>query len=362
MNSEIKKIRLGELEEFVQSETFRNFKTVPITDLRVKSYLNNPHSRPEDIVLYLGFAENQLVAFRTLFAGTAVSGNEKISFAWCSGNWVHPGFRRKGFSELLLNEAFIDWEGKLMFTNYAPDSEKLYLKTGKFRVIHQFEGFRGYLFPKTRKLFSRADKNVLTGLLSSIADFSISVVSTVRAWFYRARQNSEIRFGELTFPDDECYKFHPEFADSYLFTRGEKDLKWIFKFPWISADKKIISQNYPFSSFSKCFNYHTVKVFVKEKFTGFFIFSVREGHLKTLHFCVPNGIEKEIADYLKRFCVSNKIEVATVYKNEIATELLNQKFPFLHAKKYGQKIYSSFEIKNIGNCKFQDGDGDVIFT
>jgi hypothetical protein len=34
----------------------------------------------------------------------------------------------------------------------------------------------------------------------------------------------------------------------------------------------------------------------------------------------------------------------------------------LHTKKYGQKIYSSFEIKNNANLQFQDGDGDLIFT
>ena len=95
---------------------------------------------------------------------------------------------------------------------------------------------------------------------------------------------------------------------------------------------------------------------------GFFIFSVREGNLKTLHFDLPNGIEKEVAAYLKRFCADHKIEVITVYNYNIAQQLFAQKFPFLRTKKYGQKIYSSFEIKDIRNYLFQDGAGDVIFT
>jgi len=346
----------------VQSEMFLQFTLIPISELRVKSYINNPHSQPDDIVLYLGFVHEQLVAFRTLFADLIVSENEKIHFAWCSGNWVHPDFRRKGFSEQLLNEAFKDWNGKLMFTNYAPNSEKLYLKSGKFHVIHQFQGVRAYLFPKTRKLVHVANKNGLTKILFSVADFIISVFSSARLWFFIPKQNPGIRFETIQHPDEECYKVDQNSSPKYLFSRGEKELRWIFQFPWISGNNKFESERYPFSSYSKSFSYNTVKVFVKNKLVGFFIFSVREGHLKTLHFNFSKEIEKEVADYLKQFCTKHKIEVVTVYNNGIALHLFAQKFPFLRTKKYGQKIYSSFEIKDIGNYLFQDGDGDVIFT
>ena len=152
------------------------------------------------------------------------------------------------------------------------------------------------------------------------------------------------------------------YAEKYLFNRGERELKWIFRFPWISDKDDFVTKNYPFSSVSKSFSYHTVKVFVKNEFVGFFIFSVREGHLKTLHFCLPDKIENEIANYLKQFCKQHKVEVITVYKYEVAQQLFAQKFPFLHAKKYGQKIYSSFHVEIDENQKIQDGDGDVIFT
>ncbi len=95
MKLKIEKIRLNELEGFVNSERYRQYLIVPITKLRAKSYLNNPHSQPDDVVVYLGFKENQLVAFRTLFADCINCEQEKIRFAWCSGNWVQAGFRRK---------------------------------------------------------------------------------------------------------------------------------------------------------------------------------------------------------------------------------------------------------------------------
>jgi hypothetical protein len=362
LNLEIKKIRLNELESFVQSETWLQFTTIPITVLRVKSYINNPHAHPGDVVLYLGFIEKQLVAFRTLFADCIISESQPIRFGWCSGNWVHSDFRRKGFSEKLLQEAFTDWNGKLMFTNYAPNSEQLYLKTGRFQPIHQFQGFRGYLFPKTRKLITGASKNGVTKFVFSFADAIIALFSSIRILFFSSKENPDFRFETIPFPDDECYQILQNNPPTPVFRRGEAELKWIFQFPWISEHKIFASEKYPFSSHSTSFIYQTVKVFIKNNLAGFFIFSVREGHLKTLYFCLPDGIGKEVGDYLKQYGVEHKIEVITVYKYEVAQHLLSRKFPFLHAKKYGQKIYSSFEIKNETNCQFQDGDGDVIFT
>lgn len=350
------------LESFVLSETFQLFSTIPITVLRAKSYLNNPNAQPEDVVLYLGFIEKQLVAFRTLFADSIFSENEQIRFAWCSGNWVHPDFRRKGLSERLLNEAFTDWNGKLMFTNYAPNSEKLYLKTGKFQPVHHFQGFRGYLFPKTSKLIPGANKNRITKFVFPAVDAIIALASSVRILFFSSGQNPDFEYVTLQFPDDECYQLLQNNSQNHIFRRVETELKWVFQFPWISTVHQPAAEKYPFSSYSNSFFYQTVKILKGKNLAGFFIFSVREGHLKTLFFCITKEVNQEVANYLKQFCVNHKIGLITVYNYEIAQQLFSRKFPFLRTKKYGQKIYSSFEIKNSTNLQFQDGDGDVIFT
>ena len=362
MKLEIKKIRLNELDSFVQSETYNRFLNVPITPERAKSFIHNPHAKPDDVVLFLGFVEGKLVAFRSLFAGIVTTKNEQIRFGWCSGNRVHPDFRRNGFSEQLLKEAHSDWNGKLMFTNYAPSSENLYLKTGWFQSIYEFAGVRGYLFPKTRKLLPAANKNMGLKLLFSVIDFFIAVVSTIRLWFFDSENNPDYRLETIQFPDEQCFESIQKNNSTFVFNRNANELKWIFQYPWISKIESTISKKYPFSSYSSSFIYQTVKIFNKNNFAGFFIFSVKEGHLKTLYFNVPSGIENKVANYLKQFCIKHKIELVTVYKTEIALQFFAQKFPFLHTKKYGQKIYSSFEINVEKKYQFQDGDGDVIFT
>ncbi|MBQ0721830.1 MAG: hypothetical protein KBT89_16715, partial [Gammaproteobacteria bacterium] len=226
--------------------------------------------------------------------------------------------------------------------------------------IHQFNGVRAYLFPKTRKLLPKAKANFLFKVIFSLIDWIILIYTSIRLWFFTEKTNSSVTFKTVDFPDKQCNQSIKETHS--VFSRGEVELKWIFEHPWISSQKSEISRKYPFSSYSNSFTYKTVKVFSKNEFVGFFLFSVREGHLKTLYWHLPNGFEKEIANYLKTFCKENKIEMVSIYKKELAAELFKRKFPFLHVKKYGQNIYSTFELENSPEIKFQDGDGDVIFT
>ena len=362
MKLNIIKIKLSQLESFVNSDTFRSFKTIPISLLRVKSYIANPNALPDDIVLYMGFHEEKLIAFRTIFAGSVQTNNGNLRFGWCSGSWVEINYRRRGFSEQLLIEALFDWKGKLMVTNYAPNAERLFLKTGKFSALHQFNGFRGYLFVKTTKLVPLAKKNNFARFTFAGIDVLISVVAGLRGLFFRSSINRDISFSQLERPDDECYQWLGSQINHCTLQRGVAELRWIFNFPWISLQASGDSAKYPFSLFSDSFTYHTIKVFRNNIFIGFFIFSVRDGHLKTLLFELNSGAEKEIADYIAEFCIQQKIEVITVYNSGVAEQLFKRKLPFLRAKKYGQKIYSSFDIGIQQNLKFQDGDGDVIFT
>lgn len=348
------------LGEFVNSKSFQDLDIIPISPIRAKSYLANPHSNPNDVVLYLGFIGNQLVAFRSLFADVLNNKNEQIRFAWCSGNWVHPNYRRQGFSEQLLKAAYADWDQKLMFTNYAPNSEKLYLKTGWFKAIHQFEGTRAYLFLKSKKLFAKANAKQFYKIIFFVVDLFISISANFRLWFYSGEYQSSIKFETTEFPDNKCYQLIE--GNNTILNRGENELKWIFERPWISTNKTEYNENYPFSSYSNSFYYKTVKIYSKNILVGFFIFSVREGHLKTLYFNMPDEFMADTVTFIKLFCKRNKIEVITVYKKELTGELFKRKFPFLHLKKYGQKIYSTFEINCNNDLHFQDGDGDAIFT
>ena len=140
----IEKIKLKNLKEFHQSERFLKFKNSPISGLRVASYINNPNGSPEDVVLYLAIKNEQVLGYKTIFSDKFIHRGNKIKFGWLSGTWTHDDYRRKGVSLNLFNEAYNDWDGRLMYTNYAVASKKVYDKSTEFSKLVSFEGYRYY--------------------------------------------------------------------------------------------------------------------------------------------------------------------------------------------------------------------------
>ena len=362
LRAEIRKVRLSELESFIHSELFGQLVYIPVTPARASSYMKNPHGLPDDVVLIMAFVDGHLVAFRSLFAGMVQKGMERIRFGWCSGNWVHPQYRKKGLSQRLLTEAYTDWNGRLMFTNYATESENLYLKTGWFHEIHRYEGVRGYLFLKKGRLMNLIKNKAVPSPVFSLVSYGIHLIARYRVYMLGRQGEMKLQFEESEYPDSTCFRFLHDNPGNYLFVRNEEDWNWIFGYPWITGNSSGIKNKYPFSSVSGDFYYRTIKVQHNGVLAGFFIFSVREGHLKTLFFLLEPGIEKDVAGYIRLFAAREKLEMATVYHSEVARYLLKDKSPFIYVKKFGQKIYSTFEPGLSGSQVIRDSEGDYIFT
>jgi GNAT superfamily N-acetyltransferase len=362
LRTEIRKIRLSELESFIQSDSFGQLAYIPITPARAMSYIKNPYGLPDDVVLIMAFTDGQLVAFRSLFAGIVQKEMERIRFGWCSGNWVHPQYRKKGLSQLLLKEAYSDWNGRLMFTNYAPESENLYLKTGWFHEIHRYDGVRAYLFLKKGRLMNLMKNKAVPSPVVSLVSHSIDLIARVRVYLSGRIVDSNLQFKELEYPDSTCFRFLHDNPRNFLFVRNEDDWNWIFGYSWIKDNISEIKKRYPFSSVSGDFYYRTIKVLQNGVMTGFFIVSVREGHLKTLFFLLKPGLEKDVSGYICLFAAREKLEMATVYHSGVASYLLKNKSPFLYVKKFGQKIYSTFETGISASHVIRDSDGDYVFT
>lgn len=353
----LKKIRLHELEQFLESEAFRSIDPKPISPFRVKSYMNNPHGEPDDFVLYYLHVGDTLIGYRTLFAAKLT--NQSDRFAWLSGNWVHPDYRRQGFSEKLLNEIMIDWDHRLMFTNYAPASLQLYLKSKQFQPIYNAEGERFYLFARTKSLLKDRLKGI--GGVLTAADFFIRLIASLSCFFHKPWQNSDYEIRLQEFPDEMCLKMTEEEQPNYLFKRGEKELKWIFDYSWISTKDSSFSGNYAFSSYAKSFHYQTASFYSGNKLVGFLVYSFRDGHLKTVHSHLPIEALPVAARFLINQAAKNKIEFLTVLNPGLVQEIKKTSNPFLWSKKFEHVIYASFNVATE-ELKIQDGDGDFIFT
>jgi hypothetical protein len=365
----IEKIPLKELHKFVNSTLFLSFIDKPISNLRVASYINNPNASLEDYGLYLAFIKEELVGYRTLFSDYFVVKNKKQKFCWLSGSWTSNNHRRKGISTKLFNEIYKDWNGRIIFSNYAPKSKALYDKTNVFDCLKTLKGtryYRRFCFAEVLQHKNRFFK-ILTPFFT-IIDWFLNLFFDLR--FKSKKENINYRIEKLNNWDKNSIAFLDTFKDEELFKRNPKTYQWINTYPWIKSDFKTkeTSKNYNFSSYAKIFESHFYKITHKktDKFIAIVNISIRDNSLKIPYlYSSPKGI-KIIKNLILKLCRTHKISFLTIFHKDLNELLKENKNQFLKQKPFKQKYFVSKKLLNEFNgmikASIQTGDGDGVFT
>jgi len=357
----IKRVCLGELRQFIGEHRFPKGSVWPLTPQRVDSYCSNPNGSAHDVVLIYVEEEKEIVAFRTIWADRVWVNGEPLKFGWCSGNWVSPAHRRKGLSSILLKEVYNDWEGRLMFTNYAPESLNGYLKSGLFPFKIERIGKRFYFNTPFYQLLRQRSANPLWRFFSLILAVPLKVLIYFKMIFYRPRSFRGVSIVE----SDDCQAdfFKPDISlTKPLLCRGKKEYEWIFTYPWITGqlENKV---NYPFSQHDGDFSYRFVTFEKNGNPIGRLIVSNRGGMVKMPYASAknPEGYHL-IAQYMADYCYQNKISSLTIIDQVWARLISGVRSPFLFSKSFEMNIYSTFNILPADDLVIYDGDGDYIFT
>ncbi|SNR64629.1 GNAT family N-acetyltransferase [Lutibacter flavus] len=367
----IRKIKLKDLETFIKSNEYLSFEEKPISEARSISYLKNPNADDNDIVLYLGFKNNKLIGYKSIFADTFISNNSKVKFGWLSGTWTHQNFRRRGVSSLLFEEVYKDWRGRLMYTNYAKESKAVYDKTGKFELLNKLEGYRYYfrfcfkeLLPP-KSIFWKKNKNIL-GYLDNI----LNLIFDFRFKLFKVKRFSLYKFEKIEKLDIEIESFLKPYKKKELFQRDKKIFEWIINYPWIKTDSetKENSEQYHFSSYACSFetNWHKIYNRNTHKILGVALINARDKQLKIPYFYSNPEAILTLKNEILKLILSKKLNYITIYNQELNESLLNGKILKLKRKKFTQNYFVSKELlkefPEIKNLSVQSGDGDVVFT
>ncbi|MDA3879797.1 MAG: hypothetical protein PF436_05350 [Prolixibacteraceae bacterium] len=356
----IEKVRLGELRGFYKNTKFANGSVMPISAPRVESYISNPNGSPEDVVLYYLLVNNEVIAFRTLFADVVKTFAGDVKFGWCSGTWVHPKYRRKGLSGLLLKEAYADWNKRLMFTNYAPESEKGNLKSGIFTKLAERNGSRFYLNANYKTLLMRKANNMLIRNFVGLFGVLIQTYSCFKLKLYRPHNFSNYKIEEKLSYEDSF--FDSEDLKELAFNRDKKVYRWIFNYPWITTTEEN-GFIYPFSLYRKSFQYYFISLQKDESHIAKMILSESEGRVKLLYASSKSEEGKGLLmRYLSDWCANRKIETLTVLDSEWCGIIKNVKNPFVWEKRFSMHIFTTFSVKNKEKLKIHDWEGDCVFT
>jgi hypothetical protein len=301
------------------------------------------------------------------------SGNSH-RFAWLSGNYVLPEYRRKGISTQLLKEAEARWEGQLMYTNYAPASKAVYDRTERFHLLSTRKGARFYLRAASAELL----KNRLgdSRLLAS-ADQLINQLVNRRLKRYSGTSPTRGIFQGEDHPAGEFIVTRMEEMDrsvatlieecntSALFRRDAGVFKWILRFPWIT-DAAVPGIPYHFSYRADHFENLIYRIETEHgKELGAMWLLVHDRKLSVPYLFMNN---EKLLPFMARMCMDTMVKRGlthlTVRHDGLSNELRLFRKWFLAARNMPQHIFVHrfMQEKIPGTFTIQDGDGDVVFT
>ena len=334
-----------------------------MSPLRLASYLKNPRAEPSDVVLIELHRQGELIAYRTLLPDHFLSSDEQIvRFAWLSGNWVHPEFRRKGISTRLLHSAEKAWDGRLMYTNYAPASKAVYDRSASFRPVTIRKGKRFYLRAASQELLG---KRFGGSLVFRTCDKVVNKFRHKNLYRIGQKEQAGCSIEKLDGFDEETRKLIARSQETSLFHRAAEEFEWAIDYPWVTQ-KEVPPLEYQFSYMA--LRFENILLRFRDVDTGSMglLWLIQHNNVLSLPyvFVESESIFSHMAEYILKTMIRSGSTHATLRCPELVNALLLFKRHFLLVRNMPQYIFAHTKLEEQipQGLKIHDGDGDVMFT
>jgi GNAT superfamily N-acetyltransferase len=307
--------------------------------------------------------KERLIAYRTLLPDCFFDHNgNPHRFAWLSGNYVDPEYRRQGISTRLLQLAEAHWEGRLMYTNYAPVSKAVYDRSGQFRVLVQRPGKRLYLRAASGDLLG---KRVGSRKVLATGDQLINRLRERMLQKYQPVQPSQCRVERIESFDRQVTELINQSKEQSLFRRDSGIFSWILDNPWVT-ESEVEPLDYQFSYKADRYENLLWKFTLPgDKGLGLLWVVIHNRKMSAPYlFLNKEEIYPLMARTLIHTMIKHGCAYSTIRNTRLAESLKQHRRQFLSIRNMPQIYFSHKTIVDQVpmNMEIQDGDGDVVFT
>ncbi|MCA1746613.1 MAG: hypothetical protein LC655_02880, partial [Bacteroidales bacterium] len=255
------------------------------------------------------------------------------------------------------------WQGKLMYTNYAPASKAVYDSSGAFTQFMVRPGKRYYLRSALSTLHKeRFRPKVLLEFTDNVVNSIHDLLSDNSMQFPLPPDTSAEQIETL---DPTTKAIIAENNEGSLFGREAEEFEWIHSFPWVTENSK---QNYPgqyhFTREVSAFKNLWYRIEHKTE-TAFLWITVVNDKMSVPYFLYSHPMQVVAARQLiLKEMVNNDCAYVTIRHPELGPVLGTRKNPFILSRNMPQLYFahSSFADEIPADKKVHDGDGDCVFT
>jgi hypothetical protein len=365
----IKQIKVKELPHYINTSEFINSEYIPVTKARAISQSFNPNAEAEDIALLVAYNDsNEMIGYIGILPGLYYSHNSTTKVYWNSGWWVHP-VKGKLASMPLFYSMMEIFGDKLVLADLTPLTTQILEKTGLFEFPFQTPGVTAYLrIPVKKTIQNKMSIFRKLHILVKSIDFIVNFLVLIYQFFWQFRLSipEDITIKEINSIDLEVSEFINSITKETGTFRKQDELNWILQYPWLrngEFDKDIEAKKFYFSSITEEFSNRCLKIYKNNLLIAFIFLTSREGNFK-VPYIFSNIIEPEyLYNILLKFLLENKAVSFTTWQTDLQKIIQTRFSPFIIKNHIIKQAAYSVQLKTmLSGFKFQDGEGDMVFT
>ena len=356
------------LEALIQDPAYDRMPAIPISRQRAWSQLRNPRAGAEDVLLVLAWEEAEMVGYLGVVPDRLYLNGKEHRVGWMSCIWVDPRQRGKGIAGELVRQVFQAWEDRIIVTEFTPEAKRLYDKLGSFMDVNPPPGIRAYLrFNLAKLLPARRPALAPWRPLLRLVDGVLNAPNALRLALWRPRPQVAWEYlGEI---DAEAAAFIAAHQAGELTRRGQEELNWLLKYPWVLSGPVADAQQarYHFTALAQRFEFLALRLRdAQGAMAGLLILSVRDGHLRVPYAYLTEAARPEAVRLLLRHMLTLGLDRLTLHHPELVATIRNMRTPFWLIRPFRTAYILSQRFADDyaahGPLRIQDGDGDKAFT
>ena len=356
---ECRLVKVGELIDFVASDTFNDYQIIPISKHRAISQAANPRADSEDIALIVFFEEQQPIAYLGIVPDEIGLDGMKMKVGILSGLFVHEKYRGRGLAKKMV-ETSMQYYTYILGFDSSSEAFSLYKNMEEVQTSH-LEGKRYFFKMMSHKWFARQKKpfKILKSILKSFDDIVNKFIKF---------PTSDFETGNITL---QAVLVHQIDFTQYnvgrskeLFSRRSDEFLWIASFPWIIPEREKLDKYY-FSAHDVDFISQWYQVNVNHKEIAHVMITIREGVMK-ISYLFTNSKDWQAISYAILLLVSQFKSTTLVCFVESVNNILGANPKAYLLKKSTMRTVMSIGIKDVKDLitsyQIHNGDADGVFT
>lgn len=339
---------------------------VPMSRNKALLFLNNPHSKDEDVLLLLAKENGKTIGYRAMWPDKIISDGKPFDVAWGSCYWVDPQYRGKGVGAALLNKSFELYNKKIGSLSQSEMASRVYEKADKYFKYAETEGYqfivRSNFTYWVKKKFSRLQAFLIVPFI--ILDGILNLFFRIKQLIWlKTNRTNELNLEYVNeIYDNELIEFINKRNVNDITPKNQKELNIIIKHPTSLTTPlpDSINSRYFFNTPQKRFFYKYLKISdTKERIIGFIILNIDDNKLYTPFIYAEPGYMDSIVVLICHHLIKYKAEMYLTYYPEVISEMKKNRFPIFIKRKYIRKSYLSsiFKDKISSGFFIHDGDG-----